>query len=104
MGENANFDFLANGKIRCLITKHEFLPTLENFQAYLTSKSYKSGTESQFDLTAHEDYLIAHKDSKNFLFCRLTGVKLPNKKTAVERHISCRKFKLRLEECKAVPI
>jgi len=48
--ENPHFEFIENGKIKCILTMHEFLPTIENFEKYLTSKSYKKGVESQIDL------------------------------------------------------
>jgi hypothetical protein len=79
------------------LTSHEFLPTYENLQQYLKSKSYRRGVEAQFDLSQYEEYLVTHKDNPHFLFCRLTGVKLPKKKTAIERHLQSKRFRNRLE-------
>lgn len=52
--KNADFTFLENGKIKCILTGHEMLPTVENYQAYLRSKSYRKGQESQFSLDNYE--------------------------------------------------
>jgi hypothetical protein len=97
--QNPDFKFIENGKIKCIITKHEFLPTLANFQKYIASKSYKKGVEGKFDISEYEQYLITHKDNNNFLFCRLTGLRIPKKRTAIERHISSKKFQYRLKSC-----
>ena len=43
--------------------------------------------------------LSTHKDNKNFLFCRLTGAKIPQKKTAINKHIESKKFQRRFKEC-----
>lgn len=40
------------------------------------------------------------KRNPHFLFCRLTAAKIPNKKTAIERHVNSRKFKTRLQKRK----
>jgi hypothetical protein len=79
------------------LTNHEFLPTLANFQKYLASKSYKKGVEGKFDISEYEEYLITHKDNANFLFCRLTGLRVPKKITAIERHLRSRKFQYRFK-------
>ena len=51
--KHPHFEIMENGKIRCILTQHEFLPTLDNFNSYLKSKSYKKGLESQFDLSEY---------------------------------------------------
>jgi hypothetical protein len=89
------FTTLENGKIKCILTTHEFLPSEENLIAHLTSKSYKKATEAQFDITDYKDVLSTHKDNEQFLFCRLTGAKVPKKKTAIEKHVNGKKFKAR---------
>ena len=54
--------------------------------------------EAQFDLTPYEEILVEHKDSPNFLYCQLTGAKIPKKKTAIEKHVNGKKFLKLLEE------
>ena len=41
---------------------------------------------------------MSFKGNDHFLFCRLTGVKLPKKKTAIERHVKSKKFQFRLQK------
>jgi hypothetical protein len=89
------FTTLENGKIKCILTTHEFLPSEENLIAHLTSKSYKKASEAQFDITEYKNVLSTHKDNEQFLFCRLTGAKVPKKKTAIEKHVNGKKFKAR---------
>ena len=96
--KNKNFTFLANGKIKCTLTGHEMEPTRQNFENYLKSKSYKRGVEAQFDLGPYEEILVEHKDHPKFLFCQLTGAKIPMKKTAIEKHVNGKKFLRKLEE------
>lgn len=76
------------------------MPSESNLNAHLNSKSFKKATEAQFDITEYEDVLETHKDGENFLFCRLTGAKVPKKKTAIEKHVNGKKFKARFEEYK----
>lgn len=71
---------------------------MDNYQQYLKSKSYRKGVEGQFELKDYEEYLVTHKDNPHFLFCRLTGVKLPKKKTAIDNHVHSKRFKNRLQE------
>jgi len=52
--ENDHFKFIETGKIKCILTGHEFAPTLDNYQKYLKSKSYKKGIEGQFDISEYE--------------------------------------------------
>ena len=43
---------------------------------------------------------MEYRDNSHFLFCRLTGVKLPKKKTAIGRHVSCKRFQQRFQKSK----
>jgi len=94
------FETLQNGKIKCVVTGHEFLPSEQNLVAHLNSKAYKKATEALFDISEYEGVLETHKEGENFLFCRLTGAKIPKKKSAIEKHVNGRRFKVRFEECK----
>ena len=49
-----HFTFIESGKIKCTLTNHEFQPTLDNFNNYLSSKSYKKGAEALFDISEYE--------------------------------------------------
>lgn len=98
--KNPHFEFIENGKVRCTLTQHEFLPILENYQNYISSKSYKKGLESEFDISEYEDYLVPHKISQHFLFCKLTESKLPKKKTAILKHVNSKRFKKLFAESK----
>lgn len=97
-----NFQLIDNGKLKCLLTGHEMIASIENYQAYLQSKSYKRGLESRFDLSEYEGILVEHKNNPHFLFCQLTGAKVPKKKTAIEKHVNGKKFQKRFAECNFV--
>lgn len=45
------FEQLENGKIKCKLTGHEFMPSEENVLAHISSKSYKKASEAQFDIS-----------------------------------------------------
>ena len=99
VSKHPHFSFLNNGKIKCDLTKHEMQPSIENFNLYLKSKSYKKGVEAQYDISEYEEYLIPHKDNPDkLLFCQLTGAKISKKKSAIEKHVNGKKFKRILEK------
>ncbi|KRX05083.1 hypothetical protein PPERSA_06717 [Pseudocohnilembus persalinus] len=86
------FEFLENGKIKCILTGHESMPDIEVFQKYLQSKSYKMAKEKQYDFEQHEPYLVQHKSDSRYMFCQLTGTKLIKRKTIIDNHVKGRKF------------
>ena len=71
--------------------------TEENYLKYLQSKSYKKGQESVFDISLYEDILVNHKGNDGYFFCQLTGVKVPKKKSAIEKHVNGKKFQRRFK-------
>ena len=80
------------------------LPTIENYESHIKSKSYKRAVESKFDIEEYEEIIIPHKNSEHFMFCQLTGAKLPKKKSVLIRHIEGKKFQRRYQECKILLI
>ena len=64
--QNTHFEFMQNGKIKCVLTGHEILPTLNGFDAYVNGKSYKKAVEKNFDFTQFEPYVVENKIKKYF--------------------------------------
>ncbi|CAD8171858.1 unnamed protein product [Paramecium octaurelia] len=95
---NKNFEFLSSGKIKCLLTHHEILPTLQEFNNYLNGKSYKNALESDIDFTQFEPYIVQHKTDKNKLFCNLTRQNISKKKSVILKHVNGKRYKYYLSK------
>lgn len=92
---------MPNGKLKCVLTGHEMEATIDNYNKYMATKSYKNGLESLYDISEYENILVEHRDHPKFLFCQLTGAKIPKRKTAIEKHVNGKKFLKKLEEAQA---
>lgn len=68
------------------------MPTYEEFKAYSTGKTYRRATEDQIELGEHALYIVDNKRDSKFFFCKLTGMKLPKKNSAVQKHIQGKNF------------
>ncbi|CAK87776.1 unnamed protein product (macronuclear) [Paramecium tetraurelia] len=95
---NKHFEFLSSGKIKCLLTHHEILPTLQEFNNYLNGKSYKNAVENDIDFTQFEPYIVQHKTDKNKLFCNLTRQNISKKKSVVLKHVNGKRYKYYLSK------
>jgi hypothetical protein len=80
-----------------LITGHELPATLDEYNKYINSKSYKRGLESQYDISEYDLIIVEHKNDPKYFYCQLTGVKIPKKKSALDKHINGKKFQRRFQ-------
>lgn len=87
-------------QIKCLVTGHEMMPTVEEFNSHLQGKAYKRAVEGDIQLGQYAQYLVDNKKHNNFFFCKLTGMKVPKKRTAFDRHVNGKNFRKRLEQAK----
>ncbi|CAD8128330.1 unnamed protein product [Paramecium sonneborni] len=95
---NKHFEFLPSGKIKCILTHHEILPTLQEFNNYLNGKSYKNAQENDIDFTQFEPYIVQHKSDRNKLFCNLTRQNISKKKSVVLKHVNGKRYKYYLSK------
>ncbi|CAD8096698.1 unnamed protein product [Paramecium sonneborni] len=95
---NKHFEFLPSGKIKCILTNHEILPTLQEFNNYLNGKSYKNAQENDIDFTQFEPYIVQHKSDRNKLYCNLTRQNISKKKSVVLKHVNGKRYKYYLSK------
>ncbi|CAD8167873.1 unnamed protein product [Paramecium pentaurelia] len=95
---NKHFEFLSSGKIKCILTHHEILPTLQEFNNYLNGRSYKNALENDIDFTQFEPYIVQHKTDKNKLYCNLTRQNISKKKSVVLKHVNGKRYKYYLSK------
>ncbi|CAK76189.1 unnamed protein product (macronuclear) [Paramecium tetraurelia] len=95
---NKHFEFLSSGKIKCILTHHEILPTLQEFTNYLNGRSYKNALENEIEFTQFEPYIVQHKTDKNKLFCNLTRQNISKKKSVVLKHVNGKRYKYYLSK------
>lgn len=88
-----NFEYTENGKLKCKLTNHEMPATIENYKAHISSKSYRRAQESQFNIEEYQAILVDHKGDPKFLYCKITGFKIPKKKSAIDKHVQGKRFK-----------
>ncbi|CAD8091648.1 unnamed protein product [Paramecium primaurelia] len=95
---NKHFEFLSSGKIKCILTHHEILPTLQEFNNYLNGRSYKNALENDIEFTQFEPYIVQHKTDKNKLYCNLTRQNISKKKSVVLKHVNGKRYKYYLSK------
>lgn len=65
---------------------------MKEFKEYLAGRAYKRALESNFDKADFSEYLDAHFTNPKLLFCRLTGEKVVNKRSVVEKHVKGKRY------------
>lgn len=68
------------------------MSNVKEFKEYLKGKAYKRGLESNFSVADYSEYLDAHFTNPKLLFCRLTGQKVVNKRSVVEKHVKGKRY------------
>ena len=88
-------------KVKCALTDHELLPTLEMCTAYLSGKAYKRAKHKQqldaFDFSQFEPHIVAHKTDPHLLLCVRTQKTLMRDVTAVQNYVKSRSYQVAVE-------
>lgn len=88
-------------KVKCALTNHELLPSLEMCTAYLSGKAYKKARRKQeldaFDFAQFEPHIVAHKTDPHLLLCVRTQKTLMRDVTAVQNYVKTRGYQVAIE-------
>lgn len=73
------------------------MSNVKEFKEYLKGRAYKRALESNFDINDYSEHLLPYHRDNRFLFCKMTGSKVVNKKSVIQKHINGKKYKRTLE-------
>ncbi len=92
-------------KVKCVLTDHELLPSLEMCTAYLSGKAYKKAKRKQeldaFDFSQFEPHIVAHETDPHLLLCVRTQKTLMRDVTAVQNYVNTRSYQVAIEHWKS---
>ena len=72
--------------------------TIENYKQHLQSKSYKRAQENNYNIDEYADILVEHRSDSQYLYCKITGLKVIKKKSAIEKHVKGKRFRHGLKQ------
>ena len=97
--EHSDAELLPSGKVRCTVTHHEVVASLELLREHWAGKRYKTKKgQSKYDFTQHEPWIVPHTKNPHLLYCTLTKQPMSRQPKTVAGHVSGKRFQRLLEE------
>ena len=99
--EHSDAELMDSGKVLCTVTRHELVPNIDLLEHHWNGKKYATRkSQSQYDFTAHEPWIVPHSKDHRLLYCTLTKQPLSRQPKTVMGHVNGKRFQRLLAEAK----